>query len=188
MSSEQLPAATPEHSEGHQITQSVSMTQPGETVSKGWQGGPPIEAAIKAQIAERLRQDPLINYSELALELGVSDDVVGRIARKIVDGDTDLGDKRVKSYQRQIAKALPVSERVMIYADVARGKGDPKASFSKLGALKRLEELEGIVTRKEQREVADNSAPNLPAMFVMPANTDVDIGVAIKVRAKKNSG
>lgn len=182
LSSEQLPAATPEHSEGSIETLIPSSTDTSSQGRKASWDAPPIPIDLKRQIAERVKQDPLISYSELAAELNVSDDVVGRIARKVAAGDDDLGDKRIRSFQRQIGKELPVRERVMIYADVARGVGDPKSSFSKIAALKRLEELEGVVTAKERKEVADNAGIALP-MFVLK-DADVDIGVAIKVRKR----
>lgn len=181
ISSERPQDATPEHSEGNINT----PEQNGEPLKKGWLIRQPLEAAVKAQIAERLQQNPLQNYSELATELGVSDDVVGRIAKKLANGEDELATKRVQSFRRQIGKSLPMSERVRVYAEIVKGEADSKGAFSQLSALKRVEELEGIVTKKEQRESTDNAVPNLPAMFVLPAGTDMDIGIAVKVRGRK---
>lgn len=180
LSSERPQDATPEHSEGTQET----PTSHGEGVKKGLLIRQPLDSAIKAQIADRLRENPLQNYSELATELDVSDDVVGRIAKKLESGEDALANKRVHSFRRQIGKSLPMSERVRVYAEIVKGEADAKGAFSQLSALKRVEELEGIVTRKEQREVADNSVPVLPPMFVLK-DADVDIGVAIKIRSNK---
>lgn len=180
VSSERL--ATPERGEG-QSEQPLTHSEP---IKKGLLIRQPLDAAIKAQIADRLRENPLLNYSELALELDVSDDVVGRIAKKLANGEDELAAKRVHSFRRQIGKSLPMSERVRVYAEIVKGEADSKGAFSQLSALKRVEELEGIVTRKEQREVTDNSVPVLPPMFVLK-DADVDIGIAVKVR-RRNGG
>lgn len=175
LSSERPQAATPEPSEGTEISRSVKAIPPRYRT--------PIEALVRQQIADRLQQDPLVNYTELALEVGVSDDVVGRIAKKL-HGVDDLATRRLKSFQTQLGKALPVKERVRKYAEVVRGEVDAKGAFSVLSALKRVEELEGIVTAKERRETADNQAPKLPAMFVLPENAQIDVGIRVRTGKK----
>lgn len=146
---------------------------------------PPIDAAVRQIIAERLQEDPLASHQDIAEQIGVSHDFVTSIAKKL-KGEDGLGERRQKSLQRQIGKTLTVKQRAMVIADVALGKANAKASFSQLAAVKLANELDNVVTAKERREVADNSAPVLPPMFVLKDCT-VDIGGLDKPRLKKGS-
>lgn len=182
-SSEQLPAATPEHSEGNQdVVNALVLAKVNRITDQ-----PRIDAAVKQAIADRMRDDPLASYSDIGEQLGVSKDFVAKIAAKINSGDNDLADRRLRAFQRQIGKELPMRDRVMIYGTIARGEANPKAAFSQAAVLKRIEELEGIVTAKEKRESADNQQmPKLPAMFVLPGDTTIDVGIRIRTGKQRS--
>lgn len=157
---------------------------PSAILQKGCAPRQPIPSDIKAQIVERLSAAPLTNYSELAVELGVSHDVVGRIARRLAGKPEDQADRQATRLVRQIGKRLSVTDRAMVYETLVRGTCNPKAGFVQKAALQRIEELEGIVTAKEKREVSDTGPVQPQIGFVLPGDTNVDIGVAIRVRRK----
>jgi uncharacterized protein (UPF0261 family) len=146
---------------------------------------PPVSPEIRKAIIDRLQSDPSVSHVEIAAEAGVSHDFVDTLAKRLNGQTVDESDKRAKQLARQIGKRLSVADRAMIYEKIARGDANAKSAFSQAAVLKRIEELEGIVTAKEKREVTENTQPTLPPMFVLPSDTNVDIGVAIKVRARK---
>lgn len=183
ISSERPQAATPEPSEG-QIETPVPITALTAATGEKRQIRQPVDSAIREIVADMLREQPLASHSDIAAQVGVSRDFVTALAKKLNSGGDELADKRIRSYQRQIGKALPIAERVRVYAEIVKGEAEPKGAFSQLSALKRVEELEGIVTAKERRESADNSVPQLPAMFSLPSDGNADIGIAIRVRRK----
>ncbi len=141
--------------------------------------GAPVDEETRQLIADRLSAEPLLSHRQLASEVGVSHEFVNQIAKKI-NGSDDLGAKRQKSLQRQLAKVLPVSARAMVIAQVAKGEATQKLAFAQIAAVKMANELDNVVTEKDRREKADNAVANLPVMFQLPDNTSIDIGIRIK--------
>jgi hypothetical protein len=100
--------------------------------------------------------------------------VVQRLDRK-TRAEIDAAQKALQEYRRRLPKALPIAERVAIYARIAR-KAD-RNPFAAQRALQRIEELEGIVTKREQRGAEEPQAPPGP-MFVLPPGSRVAIAIA----------
>lgn len=186
ISSESPQGSTPEHSEGNINTPLSDQNAANTTVAierlETRFAKPALSAAERERLSEILSSPDRPSYRDIAEQLGTSVSVIHRTAVQM-RGDDDLGARRQRSLQRQLGKVLTVQQRAMVVAQVALGTASPKAAFSQIAAVKLANELDNVVTAKEQRESTDNAIPILPPMFVLK-DADVDIGVAIKVRKR----
>ncbi len=122
---------------------------------------------MKRQAAlELLRQKPPPAINHVAKTVGIT----WQAAKRLSDELATAAEKTLETYGREFATALPPSERVRLYAAIARG--EVKAAYSQLKALQRMEELEGIVTARESKE-EQQQVQQPPALFQLPAGTQV---------------
>lgn len=134
------------------------------------------------RITELLSQPNPLNDTEIARQIGCTYKAVKNLKLRIAD----VSDRVQTIYQRRFIKELPPSERVKLYGQLARGNIDAKRAFSSLKALQRVEELEGIVTKKEQKEADSHSAPlvNGPVFVIQGASIQVGSTPQVVVEAR----
>lgn len=122
----------------------------------------------REEITALLSQPKPPSMRAVARNLGVTFAAVKYLVDKNAIDSGSLALVRQKSYERRLGKRLPVSDRVKIYASVARGEAAGAKASDQLRALERIEALEGIVTAREQRESESNQV-HVGPLFVLPA-------------------
>lgn len=87
--------------------------------------------------------------------------------KKVEEGEADSDDDRtnMRTAKRLATEALPLNQRIKIYAAIAKDKGLPAGQ--RLDAVKRLDDLTGIVPSKVASE------PDPPPMFALPENSEI---------------
>ena len=139
------------------------------------------------QQATQLLQDPKpLNDAEIARQVGCSYKAIKSLKERLITTG-DVAARVITVYERRFVRELPPKERVKLYAAIARGEIDAKRAFSSLKSLQRVEELEGIVTKKEQKEHEPLIAPQAPGpVFVIQgASVSVHTPLPMVVEPKK---
>jgi hypothetical protein len=115
-----------------------------------------------------------ISHTEIAKAAGCSSKTVQRIARSIKPTLDEIKDL-LSEYRRLFHKELPIPDRVELYTRIAR-KVD-KNPFAAMRALERVDDLDGILTAKDEiRRPPENSGEHRP-MFILPAGTNVQVNI-----------
>lgn len=139
--------------------------------------GRSLDPAIKAEVIKLLQEQPNLSDAKIAKATGVSSTYVLKIRRKL----TSQNGESTEEYGRQLAKKLPLHVRVAKWHELVTGQVKPLESHALRSALMRVDELIGHVTAKEKRDTEDKGQPNLPALFQLPAGSQVKVAVAITV-------
>jgi hypothetical protein len=136
-----------------------------------------LTALQREEITEALTSPDRPSLSEIARRNGASFHAVQRLAVKIAEQESPRGDTVIGRYQRRLAKRLPVRVRTDILADVATGRIGPAAGRVQLDAIKRADELDGVVTAEKRQESESNV--RVGPLFVLPAAASPALDVAL---------
>jgi hypothetical protein len=139
-----------------------------------------LTAAQREQALALIASSPDITTADIAKQVGCNYDAVRYLRDKMSNhgvSESDFATRVLKEYSRRLVKSLPISRRVKVYTEIAKGDIDAKRAFSALKALQRIEELEGIVTKKEQKEAESKEAPqaNGPVFVIQGATINVGL-------------
>ena len=148
------------------IKRPTTSVQPSETPTHT-PGVSSLTPEQKAAVIALLEARPRPSLLEISRRTGAKYNAVKHLAVQAAIETGALASVRLRSYERRLGKRLPVSERVGIYASVARGDVEGSRAADRLRALERIEALEGIVTAREQRESESNQV-NVGPLFVLP--------------------
>ena len=134
-------------------------------------GGRP-KLRIKSQVTALITKG--VPYTKIAQMLECSPKTVRRIASEVLPG-VEEADTKLAQLTAQISKVITIEARAEKYADLAKNAKNEAVS---LGALTRIDDLDGIVTEKERMrlKLAENK-PHQP-MFVLPPGTSVSVTVS----------
>lgn len=130
---------------------------------------PALSQESKLLVRSLIEQNPEATDAEVAEQSGVSRTSVQRIRERI---DT-ARDESTEQYGRRLAKRLPMSKRVRLWAELAEGGVDPKIAFSQKAALQRVEELIGHVTEKEKRQSDANKQGPVGPLIILPPGSAI---------------
>jgi len=123
-----------------------------------------------------LLSDPMnrLTHEQIAQVCGVSRSTVSRVVRE-VRGDLDDARARLREYQRRINELMPIEARVKRYRELVE-QNDQK--MVALKALERLDALDSIVTRREDKHPPkEEPEKRHTPMFVMPDGTRLSLHV-----------
>jgi len=139
----------------------------------------------KADALSLLAQEPRPTFTEVAREVGANRHAIRRLfqnARPDLEaGEKDsVSDRVLAAYVREFKRISP-EERAGVYADIIRGKVDARTAYSRLKALQRVEELEGIVTAKERKEDAAASSGPPVGLFRLEGNVTPSTAASMEV-------
>jgi transcriptional antiterminator len=146
----------------------------------------------KVQITHLLG-NPALTHEDIARTVGCSTKTVQRVAREIKP-DVEEAIAKLEEYQTLLNKHLPIKNRVEIYTQIAK-KADSNP-YAAMKALERADELDGILTAKDEiKRPSQESAEHRP-MFILPPGTAISVSVKpyepvqskeIDVTPKRNS-
>lgn len=139
--------------------------------------------AQREQARTLIAAQPPLTETEIAQRVGCTRFAI----RHLRSGTQDTATKALRYYGKRLSKELPLKERVKAYAELARGNIDAKRAFSALKALQRIEELEGIVTKKEQKEAESREAPVAPGPVFVIQGAQINIGADINPQGTKRA-
>ena len=136
---------------------------------------------IRAQVIALLSR-PGIPHTHIAKSLNCSIRTINRIAKDIHPA-LDQVDIKLAAFQSEMAKVITIQQRVEKYANLATSATNEAVS---LGALQRIDDLDGIVTAKERLRRQPIEASQAGPMFVFPQGTHIDFGgLTIQTTTKK---
>lgn len=131
---------------------------------------PRIKSKDRSQAVLALRVAGL-KQREIAQELGVELRTVQRDIHKAAAAQAVVRDT-LSEMQAVLGETITVKTRAMRYAELATSAKNEAVS---LGALQRIDDLQGIITEKERlRAKGADQAPVQP-MFVLPAGSQVQV-------------
>jgi hypothetical protein len=81
--------------------------------------------------------------------------------------------EHLKTLVSEIHAILPVEKRAQKYADLATKAKNEAVS---LGALQRIDDLDGIVTEKERIRAKRDERPAIQALFMLAPGASIDFG------------
>ena len=113
-----------------------------------------------------------LTQTEIAQKLGVSRSSIVRDLEQLRPAQKAVND-RLSELQSEITAILPVKERAVKYAQLAKSAKNEAVS---LGALQRIDDLDGIVTEKERIRAKRDEQPANQPMFVFQAGAKIDFG------------
>lgn len=129
---------------------------------------------IRHQVTAMLAQ-PGVKQSDIAKALGCSLKTVSRIAQQVKPAIAEA-DSRLTALNKEIATVISVKQRAEKYAKLATSAKNEAVS---LGALQRIDDLDGIVTDKERlRAKQVDPAANQRPIFVFQGGMNIDFGGA----------
>ena len=134
-----------------------------------------VRKSTRTQIIALL-SDPMnrLTHEQIAQVCGVSRSTVSRVVRE-VRGDLDAARARLREYQRRINELMPIEARVKRYRELVE-QNDQK--MVALKALERLDALDSIVTRREDKHPPrKESEKQHTPMFVMLDGTHLSLHV-----------
>ncbi len=146
----------------------------------------PKQAATKTKIIALLGSG--MNHTDIAKTLGCSTKTVQRVSTSIRPVLAEVKDL-ISEYRRLLRERLPIEERVGLYEKIAR-KVD-RNPFAAMRALERVDDLDGILTAKDEiKRPQEGSRENQP-MFTLPPGTSIQVNItapdqAIDVTPNKN--
>ena len=120
------------------------------------------------QVASLLSQPEVPTIPEMSALVGATERTIERIARDVMPDIADLERKKAE-YRKALGDLLPIEKRSRRYAELVSQKKHPIAA---LKALVRVDELDGIITRRDEGE---QRSP-VP-MFSLPPGSKVAIAV-----------
>jgi hypothetical protein len=127
----------------------------------------------KVQITHLLG-NPALTHDDIARTVGCSTKTVQRVAREIKP-DVDEALSKLEEYQTLFNKHLPIENRVELYTQIAN-KADSNP-FAAMKALERADDIDGILTAKDEvRRPSQESGETRP-MFILPAGTRISVSV-----------
>jgi hypothetical protein len=116
-----------------------------------------------------------MNHTEIAKTIGCSTKTVQRFAKSIKPAMKDIADS-LSEYQRLLRERLPIKKRVEIYSEIAQKvKSNP---FAAMRALERIDDLDGVLTAKDETRRPSQDVGEMRPMFILPE------GCRISVEAK----
>jgi hypothetical protein len=122
-----------------------------------------------------------MNHTEIAKALGCSTKTVQRVAKSIKPAMAEIKDL-LTEYQRLLRKCLPIEDRVELYEQIARkAKTNP---FAAMRALERVDELDGILTAKDEIGRPQEDAREHRPIFQLPPDTKVQIRIVPEPQAR----
>jgi|WetSurMetagenome_2_1015567.scaffolds.fasta_scaffold1045624_1 hypothetical protein len=127
----------------------------------------------KVQITHLLG-NPALTHDDIARTVGCSTKTVQRVAKEIKP-DVDEALSKLEKYQTLLNKHLPIENRVELITKIAK-KADSNP-FAAMRALERADDLDGIITaRDESRRPSQESGETRP-MFILPPGTQISVSV-----------
>jgi len=112
-----------------------------------------------------------LTQTEIAKQFGVSRASIVRDFADLKPAADEL-DSRLNKLNSEISRVITVEARAKKYAKLATSAKNEAVS---LGALQRIDDLDGIVTDKERLRAKQSEQPNRP-MFVFNGGLSIDFG------------
>jgi transcriptional regulator with XRE-family HTH domain len=130
----------------------------------------------KLRKTQRLQLIPTLQIAgmtqeQIAAQLGVSRSTIVTDLNDLHPLAVDATDK-LKSLVDEIANVLPIKDRAEKYAKLATSAKNEAVS---LGALQRIDDLDGIVTEKERIRAKRETQPEHQPMFALPPGAFVQV-------------
>lgn len=137
-----------------------------------------------------IKADPEATNGQIAKAIGCPTAAIAWMRERYEvqhsEGET-IADRALREYGSRLHRRLPFKTRVRLYSDIARGKIDAKRAFSALKSLQRVEELEGIVTRREQKEAEGREAPKAPSAVFVIQGAQISVGADMNQAVTKDA-
>ncbi len=132
-----------------------------------------VASRIEKQILALSASDPSLSQSQLAKMVNRSTKTIQRVM-KANKATIEEIDTKLRTLNNEIASVVSMKQRAVKYADLAINAKNEAVS---LGALARIDDLDGIVTDKERlrSQGVEHSAP--APMFSLPPGTQVNVTV-----------
>lgn len=127
---------------------------------------------IRNQVIAMLAQ-PGITHADIAKALSCSVKTVSRISTQ-VKADINEADSKLATLSKEITAVISVKDRAKRYATLAKSAKNEAVS---LGALQRIDDLDGIVTEKERMRAKRDEQPANQPMFVLPQGAMINVTV-----------
>ena len=118
--------------------------------------------------------NPNLTHAQIAETVGVSTKTVQRTSRDI-KLDVEEVQKKLAEYQVLLRDCLPIPERVELVAKIAQ-KADSNP-FAAMKALQRVDDLDGILTPKDELKRPQEAPEEHRPMFILPPSTSVQVNV-----------
>ncbi len=113
-----------------------------------------------------------LTQKQIAAELGVSRASIARDCAEL-QPDTEQVEQRLQRLNQSIDQFVSVEQRARKYAELATKAKNEAVS---LGALQRIDDLEGIVTDKERLRAKQSEQPANQAMFILAPGMNISFG------------
>lgn len=126
---------------------------------------------------------PPLTETEIAEKVGCTRFAI----RHLRSREQGTAAKHMRFYEKRLSKEMPLTKRVRMYAQLASGEIDAKRAYSALKALQRIEELEGIVTKKEQKEAESRDAPVAPGPVFVIQGAQISVGADMNPQGIKRA-
>jgi hypothetical protein len=127
----------------------------------------------KVQITHLLG-NPALTHEDIARTVSCSTKTVQRIAKEIKP-DVDEALSKLEEYQTLLNKHLPIENRVELYTTIAN-KADSNP-FAAMRALERVDDLDGILTSKDEARRPSQESGETRPMFILPPGTHISVNV-----------
>jgi hypothetical protein len=115
-----------------------------------------------------------MNHTEIARTVGCSTKTVQRTVNSLEPETREFTDG-LAEYQRLFRDQLPIPKRVEIYNKIAqKAESNP---FAAMRALERIDDLEGILTAKDEARRPTQDSGETRPMFILPAGTHINVTV-----------
>jgi hypothetical protein len=115
-----------------------------------------------------------MNHTEIAKTVGCSTKTVQRTVNSLEPETREFTDG-LAEYQRLFREQLPIPKRVEIYHKIAqKAESNP---FAAMRALERIDDLDGILTAKDETRRPTQDSGETRPMFVLPAGTRISVSV-----------
>jgi hypothetical protein len=127
----------------------------------------------KVQITH-LPGNTALTHGDIAKTVGCSTKTVQRIARD-TKPDVDEALSKLEEYQTLLNKHLPITQRVELITKIAqKAESNP---FAAMRALERIDDLDGILTAKDEVRRPTRDSGETRPMFILPAGTHISLTV-----------
>lgn len=116
-----------------------------------------------------------MTHKQISGIVGCSAKTVQRVTQELKRETSDCATK-LEEYQRIFRRSLPIAERAKLLVKIAK-ENDCKAPLVSLKSLQRLDDLDGIVTPKDETRLRchKDEPPNYSPMFIMPAGSRIAV-------------
>jgi hypothetical protein len=128
---------------------------------------------LKVQITHLLA-NPGLTHEEIAKAIGCSTKTMQRVSKEIRP-DVQEAEAKLAEYQTLLSKRLLIRDRVELYTKIA--KEADSNPFAAMRALERADELDGILTAKDQIKRPSQGPQEYRPMFQFSSDTKIQVNI-----------